>query len=388
MKFIIKTMEGLEPVLATELETLGGDEIEILNRAVACTGNKMLLYKANYQLRTALKVLVFLKEFTVRNEHDLYNEVKKINWSEYFSLENTFAIDAVVNSTIFNHANFIALKTKDAIADYFREISGARPNVDSKDPDMKINVHIRENIVTLSLDSSGSSLHLRGYRRQQVDAPLNEVLAAGMVLLSEWNATTPLIDPMCGSGTILCEAARIAGNIPPQDSEREFTFKRWNNFDEELWDQVCRNAMDEATPESIPEIRGYDISPRALEVSRANIELAGLSDYIQLGHEDFFYQDSYENITLIFNPPYDERMKEKDILTFYKDIGDKLKRSFTNCTAWILSGHHEAIKNLGLRPSARKKLLNGSIPSVFYKYVLYQGSKKQKWQNLSNDDSK
>ena len=382
MKFIAKTLEGLEEILADELSDMGAQDIEIWKRAVAYSGDKMTLYRSNLMLRTCLKVLVFMKEFSVENEIELYNEIKKIPWEDYLGLEDTFAIDSVVNSEKFRHANFIALKAKDAIADRFREKYNQRPNVDTQDPTLKINIHIRENIVTLSLDSSGQSLHMRGYRKHSVDAPLNEVLAAGLVLMSSWDKTSTLIDPMCGSGTILCEAARIAGKIPPQSPDRAFAFKKWKSYDPELWKMVCDEAEAKINTKDIPSLLGYDINQKAAQVAITNIGEAGLSEFIKIEKEDFFYLEGSQDIILIFNPPYDGRLKEKDVLDFYSFIGDKLKLSFQGCTAWILSGHMAAMKNIGLRPSAKKSLLNGSIPSLFCRYDMYAGSKKQKWQDM------
>lgn len=382
MKFIAKTLEGLEEILADELSDMGAQDIEIWKRAVAYSGDKMTLYRSNLMLRTCLKVLVFMKEFSVENEIELYNEIKKIPWEDYLGLEDTFAIDSVVNSEKFRHANFIALKAKDAIADRFREKYNQRPNVDTQDPTLKINIHIRENIVTLSLDSSGQSLHMRGYRKHSVDAPLNEVLAAGLVLMSSWDKTSTLIDPMCGSGTILCEAARIAGKIPPQSPDRAFAFKKWKSYDPELWKMVCDEAEAKINTKDIPSLLGYDINQKAAQVAITNIGEAGLSEFIKIEKEDFFYLEGSQDIMLIFNPPYDGRLKEKDVLDFYSFIGDKLKLSFQGCTAWILSGHMAAMKNIGLRPSAKKSLLNGSIPSLFCRYDMYAGSKKQKWQDM------
>jgi len=382
LKFIAKTLEGLEEILADELSDMGAQDIEIWKRAVAYSGDKMTLYRSNLMLRTCLKVLVFMKEFSVENEIELYNEIKKIPWEDYLGLEDTFAIDSVVNSEKFRHANFIALKAKDAIADRFREKYNQRPNVDTQDPTLKINIHIRENIVTLSLDSSGQSLHMRGYRKHSVDAPLNEVLAAGLVLMSSWDKTSTLIDPMCGSGTILCEAARIAGKIPPQSPDRAFAFKKWKSYDPELWKMVCDEAEAKINTKDIPSLLGYDINQKAVQVAITNIGEAGLSEFIKIEKEDFFYLEGSQDIILIFNPPYDGRLKEKDVLDFYSFIGDKLKLSFQGCTAWILSGHMAAMKNIGLRPSAKKSLLNGSIPSLFCRYDMYAGSKKQKWQDM------
>jgi len=382
LKFIAKTLEGLEEILADELSDMGAQDIEIWKRAVAYSGDKMTLYRSNLMLRTCLKVLVFMKEFSVENEIELYNEIKKIPWEDYLGLEDTFAIDSVVNSEKFRHANFIALKAKDAIADRFREKYNQRPNVDTQDPTLKINIHIRENIVTLSLDSSGQSLHMRGYRKHSVDAPLNEVLAAGLVLMSSWDKSSTLIDPMCGSGTILCEAARIAGKIPPQSPDRAFAFKKWKSYDPELWKMVCDEAEAKINTKDIPSLLGYDINQKAVQVAITNIGEAGLSEFIKIEKEDFFYLEGSQDIMLIFNPPYDGRLKEKDVLDFYSFIGDKLKLSFQGCTAWILSGHMAAMKNIGLRPSAKKSLLNGSIPSLFCRYDMYAGSKKQKWQDM------
>lgn len=387
MKCIAKTLEGLEQVLAAELLDLGAEDITIVKRAVLFSANLLTLYKCNLMLRTCLRVLVYVREFEICSEQDLYDGIVKIPWEDYFSLENTFAIDSVVNSSQFRHANYIALKTKDAIADRFREKYGSRPNVDTANPDMRINLHLRDKTVTVSLDSSGSSLHMRGYRKRTTDAPLNEVLAAGLVLLSEWDGKTTLIDPMCGSGTILCEAARIAARVPAQEPGREFGFKKWNTYDPELWNMAVQQANDEILTSDLPELKGYDLSKKALEAAKFNIEVAGLSSNISLEAEDFFYHEGREDAFLIFNPPYDERLKEKDILLMYTHIGDKLKSAWPGCTAWILSGHPGAMKNIGLRPSRKISLLNGSIPSVFARFDMYRGSKKQKWQQTSDGES-
>ncbi|MGB4961097.1 MAG: class I SAM-dependent RNA methyltransferase [Saprospiraceae bacterium] len=387
MRLLAKTMEGLEDVLAEEIRSLGGQELQILKRAVAYTGDKALLYKSNYLLRTALKILVFVKEFEIKNENDLYLEIKNFAWEEYFSLEETFAIDSVVNSDMFRHANFISLKAKDAIVDRYREKYGARPNVDKDQPTIRINLHVRQNTVTLSMDSSGRSLHMRGYRLQQTEAPINEVLAAGLILLSGWDKKTTLIDPMCGSGTILCEAARISANIPPHPENRDFAFSKWRSFDDELWRKIISDAHNNIVKTELPKIMGFDYDSKALDVSKTNIHAAGLTEYITLEQEDFFYQEGIEDVMLIFNPPYDGRLKEDDVTDFYKSIGDKLKLSFPNSTAWIISGHILAMKHLGLRASAKKNLLNGSIPSVFCRFDMYKGSKKQKWKELYKNTS-
>lgn len=385
MKFIAKTLEGLEQTLADELADLGAEDITVLKRAVLFSGNLVMLYRSNLMLRTCLRILVFVKEFNVNSEEDLYAEIKKTPWEDYLTLDDTFAVDSVVSSERFRHANYMALKAKDALVDRFREKYGSRPNVDTKDPSLRINIHIRNTTATLSLDSSGSSLHMRNYRKRVTEAPLNEVLAAGLVLLSGWDKKTTFIDPFCGSGTILCEAARIAANIPPQDPDRDFGFKKWKNYDPVLYQMVVDEAMSGVNTSEMPQILGFDSDTRATEYAIINIETAKLSDRIKVGQMDFFYQEGYEEAFLIFNPPYDERLREKDICDFYSNIGDKLKHAFKGCTAWILSGHLEAMKHIGLKPSRKINLLNGSIPSLFARYDLYAGSKKQKWVEKYGD---
>lgn len=379
MKIIAKTLEGLENILSEELQSLGAQDIQILKRAVTYQGDLPTLYQSNLLLRTCLRVLVFVKEFTIKDENGLYSEIKNMRWEDYIGLSNTFSIDSVVNSDKFRHANYVALKTKDAIVDRFREKYGERPNIDVKNPDLKINIHIRQNIVTVSLDSSGYSLHMRGYRKNQVEAPLNEVLAAGLVLLSGWNKQTDILDPMCGSGTILTEAALIATNRPPQKLTREFGFKKWKNFDPEIWEMVCNDAKSREITSNLPKFKGIDKQKSAVLAAKTNVDEAGLSYLISIEQDDFFYHEGFQNTMLIFNPPYDARLREKEILDFYKYIGDKLKMSFKNCSAWILSGHLAALKHLGLRPSAKIQLLNGEIPSLFCRYDMYEGSKKAKY---------
>lgn len=381
MNFIAKTLEGLEEVLVAELILLGADDVIKVNRAVLFSGNLDLMYRANLCLRTCLRVLCVIKEFEIYDEEDLYKNIKTYPWENFISIEDTLAVDSVVNSDRFTHANYISLKTKDAIVDRFREMTGSRPSIDVKDPTLRINIHIREDKATLSLDSSGYSLHMRGYRRAQVDAPINEVLAAGLILLSEWDKKVTFVDPMCGSGTLLCEAAMMAHNIPPQKRERKFGFKNWKDFDPILWAAVCDKAFSavDSNPETV--IKGFDISDKAINISAQNIENAGLTQYIDLNKEDFFYQEDLNDVFIVMNPPYDERIKESDVTTFYKNIGDKFKLSASGSTAWVVSGHLEAIKNLGLRPSRKFKVLNGTIPSVFQKYEMYRGSKKQKYKD-------
>lgn len=381
VKFIAKTLEGLEDVLCQELAEMGVSDVVKIKRAVLFSGPMSLMYEANLRLRTALRVLWVLHEFDVNNEDDLYHFVKRVEWETFLGIDDTLAVDSVVNSEKFRHSNYIALKTKDAIVDRFREKSGQRPSVDVKEPTLRIHVHIRGHKATLALDSSGYSLHMRGYRTAQVDAPLNEVLAAGLVLLSGWDKEKVFIDPMCGSGTLLCEAAFIALNIPPHIGGREFGFMRWRNFDPVMWKATMDKAYKDRKREDQISVKGFDISTKSVQITRQNLERAGLSQCISVEQKDFFYHEDLQNVFIIMNPPYDIRLKEEDVSSFYKNMGDKLKLSASGSSAWLLSGQLEAVKKLGLRPSKKIPLLNGSIETLFLRYDLYAGSKKQKYQN-------
>ncbi len=384
MKFIAKTFFGLEEVLQSELQALGAKKIRISKRACLYEGDKELLYKSNLYLRTALRILVPFEEFVAFDENRLYKKIKTIDWSKIFSLEQTFAIDTTVNSSRFRHSKYLALKIKDAIVDKFRDEFGSRPSVDTENPDIRINVHCNEANFTISLDSSGDSLHKRGYRERGHSAPLNEVLAAGIVLLSGWDAKSPLIDPMCGSGTILIEAALLAKNIPPGFERNDFGFMNWNDFDEGLWGKIYDTAEENIkTSEKI--IFGFDSDDRALHFSNNSISKFGLSGCISLSNKSF--QDNVpkcENGMLIINPPYDERMKEENIIAFYKMMGDQLKTHYQGFSAWILSGNKDAIKRVGLKSSRRLTLYNGKIECKLHRFDLYAGSKKGKYMEKPN----
>ena len=378
---IAKTLEGLEPILVQELLDIHIKDPQPITRAVIFQASLADIYRCNILLRTCLKVLVVLDEFFIKDEKDLYNKVHAMLWENYFDISQTFALDSVVNSDYFRHANFAALKVKDAIVDRFRSKFGERPNVDKYHPNFRIQVHIRQNTATISLDSSGESLHKRGYRLSQTDAPLNEVLAAGLVLASQWDRTTTFVDPMCGSGTLLIEAAMIAANKPPQMKERSYTFQNWKNYDPLLYNLILENAFGSLSPKNLPKIIGADNSQNSLQVSKTNIKAANLESFITLKNEDFFYSDQMENVIIITNPPYDQRIKQQEINSFYQNIGDKLKHSYQQSTAWILSANLDAMKFIGLRPSRKIHVLNGSLPSIFCKYELYKGSKKAKWNS-------
>jgi len=382
MELLIKTLAGLENLLAAEIEAIGGQEIETLKRALRCRGDLRLLYRANLELRTALRVLTPIDRFRVRHEDELYKKVRRIDWSQYIGLDDTLAVDSFVHSQKIKHSKFAALRVKDGIVDRFRRDFGRRPNVDTQNPSLRINLHLADEQCTLSLDSSGDSLHKRGYRQKAVAAPLNEVLAAGMILLSGWRGERPFLDPMCGSGTLLIEAALLAANIPPQIRRSRFGFKQWKNFDQSLWQEILSEA--EAAGRSLPHpILGCDRDARAVEICRRNIRNVGLEDLIQVKQEAFekLAAPGAEGL-LMTNPPYDERLVQQDIRKLYAAIGDQLKQQFTGWDAWMLSANKEALKALGLRPSRKLTLFNGALECKFQHFELYAGSRKKSGANV------
>ncbi|KAA9338840.1 THUMP domain-containing class I SAM-dependent RNA methyltransferase [Adhaeribacter soli] len=373
------TQFGLEEILAEELYQLGAKNIEVGSRAVRFLGDTKLMYEANLWCRTAVRILKPFANFPARDEKDLYKQVQKIDWTEYLSVDSTFAISSVVNQSTFEHSLFVSQLTKDAIADQFRDKFGKRPSVDLDNPDVRINLHMLENRVNLSLDSSGDSLHKRGYRLQTNVAPLNEILAAGIILLTGWDKKTPLYDPMCGSGTLLTEAAMIAHNIAPGLYRHDFGFTHWQDFDEELFKQVIREARQQEDPDNDVPIIGSDIDRDYVEAARNNISSAELDDYIRVKTADFKEtQKPEEKGILIVNPPYNERLVNENINELYKMIGDTLKTNYQDWDAYVFTGNLEAAKNIGLKTSRRIPLYNGSIDSRLLKYELYRGSKKEK----------
>ncbi|MDP4278423.1 MAG: THUMP domain-containing protein, partial [Bacteroidota bacterium] len=270
-EYIVKTMQGLEEVLAEEIINLGGDQVQIGRRMVSFTGDKALLYKANIYLRTAIRVLKPLVTFHAKDPDEVYQEVCKIPWETYFTQDQTFSIDTVVYSDLFKHSRFLSYRVKDAVADYFNNKFGKRPSVRLTNPDIQIHVHVSHDLCTVSLDSSGESLHKRGYRVDQTEAPLNEVLAAGMLLLAGWKGQCNFIDPMCGSGTLLIEAALIALNIPPGMYRKSFAFEKWNDFDEPLFNSIMQEEEEGEEKPFNFHIYGSDISPLAIKIAEKNI---------------------------------------------------------------------------------------------------------------------
>jgi putative N6-adenine-specific DNA methylase len=380
-KMVAKTLFGFEELLMDELRSLGAMNMQKGVRSVSFEGDKGFMYKANLCLRTALKILVPIKSFRIRDEKELYNKVYNIQWEEYLDYNRTFAIDATVHSEKFTHSKYIALKTKDAIADKFRNNTGKRPNVDTRFPDLRIHIHIDRNDCTVSLDSSGHSLHHRGYRSATNIAPINEVLAAGMLLHSGWDGQCHFLDPMCGSGTILIEAAMIACNIPANINRSEFAFEKWLDFDEDLFEKITESTLKK-TREFTYNITGYEKAPSALQKARQNVKNANLSDFINIERQDFFNSEKNTDgkLHIVFNPPYGERL-EVDIKTFYGSIGDTLKQNYPGTDAWFITANLEALKYVGLRPSRKIKLYNGKLEARLVKYVMYEGSKKSKYRS-------
>ncbi len=369
---VAKTFQGLENVLASELTALGASDIEVGRRMVAFTGDKELMYRANFQLRTAIRVLKTIKCFRATTADEVYEAVKAIDWTDYLELSTTFAVDSVVYSTEFRHSKFVAYKVKDAIVDQFREKTGERPNVRITNPDLQLHIHVAEFDCTLSMDSSGESLHRRGYRQESVEAPLNEVLAAGIILQTGWHGECDLIDPMCGSGTIAIEAALIARGIAPGVYRKGYAFEKWSDFDAELFNKIYEDDSKERPFDH--HIYAYDINHNAVAIATTNIKAAGLSKEITIQQQDFkdFVKPEQKSI-IITNPPYGERISAPDLLGLYKMIGERLKHQFVGNEAWILSYREECFDQIGLKPSLRTPLYNGSLECELRKYQIFDG---------------
>lgn len=371
-ELIAKTFQGLEEVLAKELTALGANNVEIGRRMVSFTGDKEMMYRANFSLRTALRILKPIKHFKAQTADEVYEAVKAIEWEQYLSPEKTFAVDSVVFSEEFRHSKFVAYKVKDAIADYFREKTGERPNVRLNNPDLYLNIHVAQDKCTLSLDSSGESLHRRGYRQETMEAPLNEVLAAGMILMTGWQGECDFIDPMCGSGTLPIEAALIARNIAPGVFRKEYAFEKWNDFDKTLFDHIYND--DSAECKFAHKIYGYDNNRQAIEVATRNVRAAGLTSEIELKLQDFAdFQTPEEKAIIVSNPPYGERISTDDLLGLYAMIGNRLKNVFKEGDAWILSYREECFDKIGLKPSMKIPVFNGALACEFRKYQLFSG---------------
>ena len=378
---IAKTFFGFEEILAKELENLGAQEVEIGTRAVSFKGDKGFMYKANLSLRTALKILKPIYYFRATNDLNLYKGIQSMDWSKYLNANQTFVIDTTIHSDNFKHSQFVSQKSKDAIVDQFRERTGVRPSIDKDFPDLRINIHIDRDQVSVALDTSGDSLHHRGYRTATNIAPINEVLAAGMILLSGWDGQSDFLDPMCGSGTILAEAAMIACNIPANINRKEFAFEKWNDWDNDLFDQIVDSLL-KRTREFHHTIKGYDKAPSAVNKAKDNIANANLIEYITIEQKNFFdtQKETTGPLHMLFNPPYGERL-DIELERFYREIGDTMKQHYPGTNAWFITGNLEALKFVGLKPSRKIKLFNGSLEARLIKYEMYEGSKKGKYMN-------
>ena len=378
---VAKTLFGFEDLLERELLNMGAMNVKKGVRNVSFEGDKGFMYKTNLGLRTAIKILKPIKTFRVLNEQDLYDQVFKMSWQQYLKPTGTLAVDATVHSKNFTHSKYVALKTKDAIVDKFRQTDGTRPNVDLRFPDIKVNVHIDRQVCTISLDSSGESLHRRGYKTATNIAPINEVLAAGMVLLSGWDGQCDFMDPMCGSGTILAEAAMIACNIPPNLMRKEFAFERWQDWDVDLFEKIEESLLNK-TRDFHHKIIGYDKAPSAVAKAKENMKNAHLEEFVTISQEDFFKteKEGETRMHMVFNPPYGERLNI-DMEEFYKTIGDTLKQGYPGTEAWFITSNLDALKFVGLRPSRKIELYNAKLEARFVKYVMYEGSKKAKYNS-------
>ena len=376
---VAKTLFGFEELLANELIQLGAQDVSTGVRNVSFVGDKGFMYKANLALRTAIKILKPIHSFKVKNEQDLYDQIYKMDWTPYLKPTGTLAVDATINSTVFTHSLYIAQKTKDAIVDKFRNTTGERPNVDLRFPDLKVNVHIDRNTCNISLDTSGESLHKRGYKTATNIAPINEVLAAGLIMLSGWDGQSDFMDPMCGSGTILAEAAMIACNIPPNLMRAEFGFERWQDWDVDLFEKIEESLLNK-TRDFHHKIIGFDKAPSAVVKAKENIKNAKLDDFIEIKNEDFFktQKGGEGKLHMVFNPPYGERL-DIDMVNFYKQICDTLKQNYPNTDAWLITSNLDALKHVGLRPSRKIHLFNAKLEARLVKYEMYAGSKKGKY---------
>jgi putative N6-adenine-specific DNA methylase len=375
-KMMAKTFYGMEKILVAELKQLGAMDVYEGNRLVHFTGDKGFMYKANLCLRTALKILKPIFQFRAENESVLYEKLYQFDWSSLLSPDQTFAIDSVVHGKVFNHSLYVIQRCKDAIVDRFRKDHGKRPTVDTRHPDIRLHLHIFDQKCSLSLDTSGRSLHHRGYRSLTNIAPINEVLAAGIIMLSDWDQRTDFMDPMCGSGTFLIEAAMMACKIPANINRNIFAFEKWKDWDESLFDKIKSSKLNNVVS-PVGKIYGFDKAPSAIEKSTTNIKNAALEDFIQVNRADFFNSQKMGDtpLHLLTNPPYGERL-DGDINTLCKNFGDTLKGSYPNTQAWIISSNFEALKFFGLRPSRKIKLFNGKLETRLCNFPIYEGTKK------------
>ncbi len=373
---IAKTFMGLEDILAQELTELGADNVEKGRRMVSFTGDKAMMYRANFALRTAIRILKPIKHFRAKSADQVYDAIKQIDWAQYIGEGQTSTVDSVVYSEDFSNSRFVKYKVKDAIVDQFRERYGKRPNISVSDPDIRLNIHIADDKATVSLDSSGDSLHRRGYRQETVEAPLNEVLAAGMIMMTGWHGECDFIDPMCGSGTLPIEAALLARNIAPGVFRKKYAFEKWADFDADLFDEIYND--DSREREFDHHVYGYDIDYKAVNMAATNVKAAGLSTDITIAQQDFKDFTGHNGKAIIVtNPPYGERISTPNLLETYRMIGDRLKHGLKEGDAWVLSYKEECFQQIGLKPSLKVQLYNGSLECEFRKYSIFDGKFRQ-----------
>lgn len=370
-------MHGMEEILENELLELGANQTLQLKRAVKAMADLATIYRINYRSYFALRVLVTMEETALHTPIDFYELVKSIPWEEHFDMDKTFAVNSIAKTQLFNNSHFVSLRTKDAIVDRFSEMFSKRPSVDVKNPDLRIHVHLFKNNVTISLDSSGESLHKRGYKIDSVPAPLNEVLAAGLVKLSQWDYSTPFWDPMCGSGTLVCEALLQAFKNPPQDKRRPFAFKSWKSYDESIYQEMVKIAHQGVETDKEIKVVASDRDAKAVRVTQFNLAELGLLHAVTIEQKDFFHhKNDGIGYHIMMNPPYDERLPLEDDIAFYQSIGDTLKSNCEGSVAWIVSANIQALKRVGLRPSRKIMVFNGPLESRFHKFEMYAGSRK------------
>ena len=377
MKIIVTTQEGLEEVCAREMANLDLQDIEILRRGVSCQGNWAQLYKCNYLLRTAVRVLVPIHEFDVNDQDEYYEAIKSINWTQYIKPDQTFAINSVITGELFTNSLFATFRAKDAIADRITEEKGSRPDVDIDNPSIVINIYVNQDKLSVALDSTGHSLHLRGYKERSYKAPLNEVFAAGIIKLAGWDGSQDFYDPMCGSGTFTTEALMMAANVPPGRLIKRFCFQNWTEYYPKIWRSIKRTAEEDIIA---PKCNFYssDLNPYATRDLRKNLQRIPFKEIVKIKEKDFLEETGQQDAILFLNPPYDKRIKIRDVKNFYRKISDALKQHWQGSTAWVISGNNQAMKSFGLKHSAKYSLDNGGIPSKLYKFELYGGSRKQK----------
>lgn len=379
MKIIVKTMEGLEEVCAAELKNLHLQNIEILNRGVSCEGNWAQLYKCNYLLRSAIRVLLPLKTFNIESQDDYYDAIRSIDWSQYIAKGKTIAVRSTIFGELFTNSLFATYRCKDAIVDQLSEEKEYRPNVNLEHPDIVINVHLNKNELSISLDSSGRSLHLRGYKERSYKAPLNEAFAAGIIMLAGWDQKQAFHDPMCGSGTFTTEALMMAANIPAGKFTEGYSFQKWPEYQKEIWQAVKQAADADISP---PECEMYasDINAYAVRDLRKNLQKLPHKDHVLITEEDFLESEGKAGSLLFLNPPYDKRIQVSNVKEFHRKIADTLKAKWKGSAAWVLSGNNQAMKSFGLKHSAKHTLDNGGLPAKLYKFEMYEGSRKTKYQ--------